>query len=419
MSRQLVGWLVLAGTLLGAQAAEPVPENPFILAGKAAQPSLDAPFNYVLPQLALRRLRATYRRSALASAYWQATATFASLADETDSVAYYWGRAEGLPEVPTLSLEPAPSSFLPAAGPAILAHTRHQQLVLFNEEHTQPRGRWLVGRLLPALYQQGFRYLAIEALNPADSAGLRQRGYPLTTSGYYTNEPHFGNLLRQARHLGFRLVAYESEAADREQGQARNLLAATLARQPTARVVVLAGHGHINEAGISSSPSMAQWLRKLSGLNPLTIDQTQAATGGPPAWQRLPAGAYLVSPQYLTTRSLTSDLYVFNHLSLTEVGNGFGQSTARAVTLRLPADSLRSGPAWQLLVYQQAEWPRYRTAEPVVVRCLWSRPRQCRLVLLPGRYIVVVRDAFGRRQWQHTLHLSAGQKVSPSLIESN
>ena len=402
MKQLAAGWWLAAGLLATALVgAAPVLENPFALAGAAARVGPPGSFNYLLPLLELRRQRPAYLRepasSGQAGPYWQALATYAAMADEADSAAYYWRQQPGYGPPPAT---PAATP-LPAAAPAILAQTSRRQVVMFNEEHTQPRGRWLVGSLLPALYQQGFRYLALEALEAADSAGLRQRGYPVAASGFYTNEPHFGNLIRQACRLGFRVVAYDAMSDDRERDEARNLLAATLGPHPTARVVVLAGHGHINEA--SPAQSLATWVRKLAGVDPLTIEQTQAAQVAATSWQQLPPGAYLVPATSLgPNRNLTCDLYVLNRLRLAGTGNGFGSPAARPVRCVAPADSLGPGPQ-VLLVYRQLEKQAQPGAVPVAVRCLRPGERAVELRLLPGTYAAEVRDAPGRRRWQQTL----------------
>jgi hypothetical protein len=398
MKLQLAGWLLGAGLLSAAWIA-PEPENPFVLAGTAARVGPAGSVNYLLPLLELRRQRSAYLQEAQAGTYWQAMATFAAMASELDSVATYWRQQPGYTgPPPAASLASAP----PLATATILAQTKARQLVLFNEEHTQPRGRWLVGSLLPALYRQGFRYLALEALDAADSAGLRQRGYPVATSGFYTNEPHLGNLIRQARQLGFHVVAYDAFSEDRERDQARNLLAATLGPYPQARVVVLAGHGHINEN--STAQTMATWVRKLSGIDPLTIEQTQAAEGGPARWASLPPGAYLVPPASLPNRALTCDLYVLNKLAVAGTGNGFADPAARPVRLAIPADSLR--PPQVLLVYWQREKQAQPGAVPVAVHCLRPRETVVPLPLLPGTYVAVLRDAPGRRCWQKTFSVN-------------
>ncbi|MEJ7665909.1 MAG: hypothetical protein WKG07_43530 [Hymenobacter sp.] len=315
---------------------------------------------------------ANYERRAY---YWEARATYAALADELDSAAVYYRRQPGYG-----GARPVPAGAALAAQPAtatILAATRHRQLVLFNEEHTQPRGRWLVGSLLPALYRQGFRYLALEALNTDDSAGVRRRGYPVASSGFYTNEPHFGNLIRQACTLGFRVVGYDAASSDRERDQARNLLAATLKNDPQARVVALAGHGHIDEQPTGPVKHMARWLHELSGIDPLTIDQTQLAVWPLPGLPALPTGAYVVPqanarlPAYLQ-----ADMYVLNKLNLAEAGNSFGQRAGRLAPIPVPPDSLRPGLPRVVLVYHQAEFLAQPNPQPVAVRGAgMARPR--------------------------------------------
>lgn len=387
---QLIGCLLGVGVLASAMRRGE-PENPFNLAGTSARVGPAGSFNYLLPLLELRRQRSIYQGSPQAGYYWQALSTYAAMGSEPDSAARYWRQAAGATEPAPLA---APVGAPVPAAVAILAQTRQQQVVMFNEEHTQPRGRWLVGSLLPALYRQGFRYLALEALEAADSAGLRQRGYPVVVSGFYTNEPHFGNLIRQARQLGFKLVAYDAMTADRERDEARNLVAATLGPHPQARVVVLAGHGHINEA--SSAQAMAAWVHQLTGIDPLTIEQTQAAQASLGQWQYLPAGAYLVPAASIPARFLTCDLYVLNRLPLL-LGNSFGQPT-RPTRLALPADSLR--PPQVLLVYWQGEKRTQPGAEPVAVRCLRPGETSVGLSLLPGAYVAELRTAPGRRCWQ-------------------
>lgn len=389
------------------------PPNPFGLAGEAAGNGQTSPHNYLLPLVRLHQQRPAYLAQPInpeqQGLYYQALATYAALADETDSAAYYWQRQPGYGPGSASAAAPAPG--LRPAAAAILAQTKQRQLVLFNEEHTQPRGRWLVGSLLPALYRQGFRYLALEALEATDSAGVRQRGYPLASSGFYTNEPHFGNLIRQARQLGFRVVGYDAFTSDRERDQARNLLAATVATDPQARVVVLAGHGHISEDGAGPAKHMARWLRELSGIDPLTIDQTQAGIFGPAAWRQLPAGVYLVPARATNPRAwgTTADLYLVNRLDLAETGNSFGELAGRTTSIAVPADSLRPGQPQVLLVYWQRELAAHPTAEPVAVRCLRPGETRIRLALLPGTYAVVVRDAPGQRCWQQLLRVPASK----------
>lgn len=400
---------LLAATLAWPIPAGPEPENPYALAARTAGDGKTSPRNYLRPLVELRHLQPAYTGDTAqwerSGTYWQVLATYAALADEADSATVYWRRQSGYGEQP---VQPGASLATQPARAAILSQTKQRQVVMFNEEHTQPRGRWLVGSLLPALYQQGFRYLALEALNTDDSTGVRQRGYPVASSGFYTNEPHFGNLIRQARQLGFRVVGYDAMSSERERDQARNLLAVSVGTDPKARMVVLAGHSHISEQGEGRNKPMAQWLHELSGIDPLTIEQTQLVTAQLPGLRQLPAGAYVV-PQARAAlpagRAMSCDMFVFNNLQLVEAGNSFGQRTGRLTALVAPTDSLRPGQPHVLLVYQQREWLAQANAEPVAVRCLQPGQARARLRLLPGTYVVALRDAPGRRCWQQVLQV--------------
>ncbi|WP_460501655.1 hypothetical protein, partial [Hymenobacter agri] len=252
-----------------------------------------------------------------------------------------------------------------------------------------------------------FRYLALEALAAEDTAGVRRRGFPVGTSGFYLREPTLANLVREARRLGMHVVSYDAFGADREQNQARNLLAATVQRNPNARVVVLAGHAHINERLNPQFKSMAQWFRELSGIDPFTIDQTQLDYAPPPGLATPPAGAYvLADARYQPAFDIRADLTVLNRLAPAP-GNGFGQPAARTISVVIPVDSLRSRRAQQLLVYRLAETRQVPNPLPVAVHCLRPGENRLLLALLPDSYLVELRDADGQRRWQHV------QQVGP------
>ncbi|MDO1528041.1 hypothetical protein QMK61_04265 [Fulvimonas sp. R45] len=168
-----------------------------------------------------------------------------------------------------------------SAVAAIAARAQGRRIVMINEAHHDAHTRELTLELLPKLYAHGFRYLAIEALGPRDKA-LARRGYAIDTSGSsYLREPLYGEIVRQALRLGYTLVSYDSDAptpAGRESGQARNLYREVFARDPRARLLVHAGYAHVDEApgnlGDTIEP-MAMQLARLTGLDPLTVDQTQ------------------------------------------------------------------------------------------------------------------------------------------------
>ncbi|MDO7873414.1 hypothetical protein Q5H93_01635 [Hymenobacter sp. ASUV-10] len=398
--KRLAACLGLASTGLLLALTAP-PTNPFLLASQAMG-DLKGRANYVLPVVRLRQLRVSYAAAGPAEwgNYLQALSNYETLVGETDSAAYRWQQL-GVP--PLAPITGTPLVVQPAAS-AILARTSTQQMVLFNEAHTQPKGRQLVSSLLPALYRQGFRYLALEALAAEDTAHLRQRGFPTLASGYYVAEPHMANLVREAQKLGFRLVAYDAMSSSREHDQARNLWTATLQRQPRARVLVLAGHAHINERPDTEFKSMAQWLRELSGIDPLTINQTdldQAAIS-----QLAPAtGAWVVSDARWQPQKapMLNDVYVINHLSLRD-GKAFAAASQTISRLTIPADSLAPGAAYALLVYRQAEAQAVPNPVPVATQWLPAGvSTSIQLTLQPGRYVAEVHDEHGKCCWRQQL----------------
>ncbi len=161
----------------------------------------------------------------------------------------------------------------------ITALARDQRIVMVNEAHHDAHTRELTLALLPRLRAMGFTYFAAEALDERD-ASLMKRGYPVRSSGSeYLREPLYGDIVREAIKLGYVIVPYDSagvSAQDREDGQARNLYERVLAKDPKAKLFIHAGYAHIDKQRGRLGPvkPMAMQLRELSGITPLSIDQT-------------------------------------------------------------------------------------------------------------------------------------------------
>lgn len=182
---------------------------------------------------------------------------------------------------------PAPAQWQAVdAAAAITRMASGRQLVVLNEAHHDPHTRELTLALLPRLRAAGFTHFAVEALGDED-ADLAKRGYPLSTSGSeYLHEPLYGEIVRRALQLGFVVVPYESDSsstAGRESGQAKNLYKQVFAAHPQARLFVHAGYAHIDKAKgrLGEAAPMAAELARLSGIEPLSIDQTQFREANP------------------------------------------------------------------------------------------------------------------------------------------
>lgn len=163
----------------------------------------------------------------------------------------------------------------------ILSRAKNNRVVMINEAHDKPAHRAFTASLLEELYQQGFRYLAMETLsNYRRNAITKLDAY----TGYYTGEPLAGELVRKALELGYTLVPYEDTARNhtvnqREYAQAENLADFIKRHDTTAKILVHAGYGHIMKGALGDFIPMAAYFKIITGIEPLTIDQTKMTEG--------------------------------------------------------------------------------------------------------------------------------------------
>jgi hypothetical protein len=160
----------------------------------------------------------------------------------------------------------------------ITESAKNYQVVMINEAHCKPLHRAFTYSLLDDLYKEGYRYLAMEMLNNYSYHSLDSLN---VNTGFYTNEPVAGELVRKALSLGYTLVSYEDTtfnehhtSSQRDSIQARNIYK-IIQKDPKAKILVYAGYGHISESRIGDYIPMAMWLTRLSGIDPYTIDQTE------------------------------------------------------------------------------------------------------------------------------------------------
>lgn len=164
-----------------------------------------------------------------------------------------------------------------SAADVILRLAKDRNAVFFNEAHSAPITRTLTIELLSKLRAEGFNYFAAETLYDNDP-GLQKRGYPTPKSGFYINEPLYGEMLRTAIKLGFKIIPYDVEDAGvgnpRERAGAKNL-AKIFKHDPNARLVVDAGFAHIQKTGkYLGGRSMAEFFHEITDIDPLCIEQT-------------------------------------------------------------------------------------------------------------------------------------------------
>jgi len=159
------------------------------------------------------------------------------------------------------------------------------EVIMINESHHTPYHRNFIFSLLPDLKKQGFKYLALEALGKDNK--INQRGYPCFEDGSYIQEPLYGEMIREAVRLGFKLIAYEESFSSCDGkgkdkyfcDRYRDSIAAVniykiKKEDKSAKILVYAGYSHIKEKYRSNKTRMAEYFKRISGIDPLTIDQT-------------------------------------------------------------------------------------------------------------------------------------------------
>lgn len=170
---------------------------------------------------------------------------------------------------------------------AIVEQAKTRQIVILNEAHHVPMHHAFAMRLARELRKLGFEYLACEAFS-ARLDKLLPEGYPRRIDGYYLQEPHFAEFARDARKDGWKLLGYdaydpkwppEEQPRLREQGAAQNLYDGIWRQNPKAKAFIYVGYTHGNKAVGEFGPLknflfMGGQLKKLTGLDPLVVDQT-------------------------------------------------------------------------------------------------------------------------------------------------
>jgi hypothetical protein len=168
----------------------------------------------------------------------------------------------------------------------ILEKAKTEQIIIINEAHQQPYHRVFTTSLLHDLYKAGFRYFGAETISNYESTlnDLRKNKFPTLHSGYYTCEPFYGNLVREAFNEGFEIFAYETTRIGNSDSSGINLREVDQARyikkildkDPKAKILIHCGWDHIVEAPYPAwGKAMAGRLFEYTGINPFTIDQTK------------------------------------------------------------------------------------------------------------------------------------------------
>ncbi|WP_343701631.1 hypothetical protein [Chitinophaga sp.] len=244
---------------------------------------LSHPANYLKPLDTLLSLQAAIAKDAgMRPHFFNELATYSSFIGNYHDALRYYDSAGFREQVPASPSGPAAfSGYRPAsARQSIIRMAASRQVTIINEAHHVPYYRLFTKSLLQELYNAGYRYFALETLGPFDDE-INNRKYPVAQDGYYSLEPLYADMVRTALQIGYRLVYYEFSGTctgredcimKREQHQAEQLHQ-VLQKDPAAKMLVHVGYSHLREAPLNGIEWMAARFRKLSGIDPLTINQ--------------------------------------------------------------------------------------------------------------------------------------------------
>lgn len=148
--------------------------------------------------------------------------------------------------------------------------TKENRVIMLNEDHSYPKHRLFAMELLETLKANGYNYLSLEGFNVSTEKELT----PNYRNGLYTSEPYFAHFIRKAIALGFTVSGHENldKGTEREMGQAKNVLK-ILEKDQNAKIFVFVGHDHLEKKS-ENNKWMAEYFKELSGINPITINQT-------------------------------------------------------------------------------------------------------------------------------------------------
>jgi hypothetical protein len=249
---------------------EVVPDNPFKIAADAfKETGYPGAVNALIGFEPTVEKKGTFQQKSM---YYQALMTYYSFLGDHKQSLKYMDKAFGA-KPPMVSDSVFMDYKVVDAADYILQKIGNQRIVMFNEAHNCGQHRAFLRDILRGLYHKGFRYLTLEDLSQADS--INTRGYPLRgQNGFYNLEPTFSQALREAKSLGFTLLGHDDETEQREERQAENIYK-ILQKDSSAKVVVWAGHAHIHEQPVGKDkPRMAYFFKKLSNIDPFTIETT-------------------------------------------------------------------------------------------------------------------------------------------------
>lgn len=321
------------------------------------------------------------------------------------------------------------------ALPQLAALVEGRQVVMLNESHGHSSQRAANFLFVRGLRKLGFTHLALETLafdrvegDPCRSSvladeGLAARGHAVRSTGYYTNDPVYAELLRMALAEGYVPVAYDHTFPDprspqREQEQARNI-ACVLERDPDARIVVIGGGSHTSkQPGADGQPGMmGASLKALLPTEPLSIANFTVALQGLPdnpaaaGYQDTKRDGLLAGqPYFADTAEGPYTVPGYDRVAFLPVPAARSPEAGwlRLGGWRVPAPGVPLACASAPCLLEARRAGEGADAVPGDRCVVGEAGASCTLFLAPGDYDVTLLDAGGASSAPHRLVVAAG-----------
>ncbi|MEL7319255.1 MAG: hypothetical protein AAFN04_11530 [Pseudomonadota bacterium] len=275
----------------------------------------------------------------------------------------------------------------------IVDRAKDHRVVVINESHTVTRHRDFSRQVIAALRQHSFDVLAAETFSNAEEEPdpvdqHADKPYIHIYEGYYSREPVFAAMLREAKARGYRFAAYEQvygSTRDREAEQAERLAAVLETMPLEQKLIVHVGYGHATEnkrmtADGQDVSRMAARLKRDHGFDPLTIAQTQCRGSADSVQLSQPPERVMGWFDLIVDHPV----HGFRH------GRSDWRFTAGARAVDIPEPYASAHETLIIEVFAEGE-----PFEAVPVDRVWVDPGEdVKLALKPGRYTVrAVRPA--------------------------
>ncbi len=341
------------------------------------------------------------------------------------------------PKAPNRKAKEQLATFSPKdAKNYILKRSENEQAVFFNDSQEHIQTRAFFTSLLSDFYAQGFRYLGVEDLSYFDKE-INLRGYPSINSGKEIDEPMFGEMIRTALQLGFEVFPYESQKTELEKAMKIVRKEKTLSRDahnikltarnwsqalnisritknnPSAKLLVYSKDKKIREQNMEGVRYMAAWFKKFTNINPLTIDQTDMTERCYDAEYPLYYTANVKKPTVFVRNdkvlvktekdSYDEDVKIPFDIQVYHPRNTMENYRLKCLNwanhkkpYKVNLDKYKMSYPCLLLAYHANE--DMEIAVPVDVFEADSSVREPTLLIAPGSYTLVLRDAKKRKQ---------------------